>query len=418
MTTTVITPEHAAPRSLEAVLAVVAGFAAWWFSCVLVPPADVAVGFGLEWERVSADPFGFPGQLPQRYLAPFLAWLTGFRGAPDWVLFTRGLGMLLLATIFWFCRRRGASVLDAMLITVAVALISPVQIYKQNWVGYSDDLTYAICFGMLLAAKRPGGFWTLYFLALLNHESSAFLLPWAWMARRAQDARWRADAIGAAIAVGLYAAFYFYVKSVAPGQAYDNDYFARNPLFPGGAVVVWALVVAHFVVAFGPVLAVVAWHQHARPRDPERKHLWWLLLGIGVIFCIAFDWSRHSNLVVIPLVLASLEFLRAGHRRLFVALVAVGAAAMQVWPQWPVGSWPTSELIAPEEHFLVKVGILVATEVPGEIGFGPLSATLGKWLPRVWPAVVGFVAALAAIWAAGAWFARRAPRATTADRAA
>lgn len=418
MTTNALTLERSAPRSVDAVLAVVVAVVAYWFSCVLVPPHDAAIGFGVQWEMVSADPFSFPGQLPQRFLAPLLAWTFGFRGAPEWVLFTRILAGLLLATIFWFCRRRGASVVDATLITVAVALISPVQIYKQNWVGYSDQLTVAVCFWMLLAAPRPVVFWTLYFLALLNHESSVFLLPWAWFVRRAQDARWRGDLLGVTFAVAAYAAFYFYVKSVAPQQAYTNDYFARNPLFPGGAVVVWSLVIAHIVVGFGPLFSVVAWHQHARPRAPERRHLWWLSLGIAVIYCIAFDWSRHVNLLVIPFVFAAIEFLRAGHRVLFVGLAAIGTVLTQIWPQWGIGSWPTTEL-GQDLAFLMKVGVLVEGERAGDIAFGPLSATLGRWLPEIWPALVSFVTALAAIWAAGAWFARRAPRAAvTADRAA
>ncbi len=419
MTTNATTVQAPGKRWTDFVFALVAGVAAYWFSCVLVPPLAAAHGFGLQWEAVSLDPFAFPGELPQRFLAPLLSWLCGYRGAPGWVLFTRGLAIVFLATTFFFCRRRGSTVVDATLITVAVSLISPVQIYKQNWVGYSDDLTYAICFAMLLAVPRPAVFWTLFFLALLNHEASAFLLPWAWFVRRAHDSRWRADTIGAAIAVGTYAAFYLYVKAVAPQQLFSNDYFAKYPLFPGGAFVAWCLVVTHWTVAFGPVLAVLAWHQRVRPNDPERRQLWSLLLGIGVIYCIAYDWSRHSNLVVIPLVLASIAFLRAGHRLLFVALVTTGAVLMQIWSQWPIGSWPTKELIEPEPAFLVTAGVIVPVTAPGEalaIGFGPLSAALCNWLPRVWPAFVCVLAALGAILAAGAWIARRDARGPTAGR--
>jgi hypothetical protein len=403
------------PRLLDVLVTVVVALVAYRVSCWLVPPETVARGgFGLQWEKVSADPFGFPGELPQRFLAPLLAWSLGFRGAPHWVEFTGWLGILFLGTVHFFCRRRGASAVDAALITLAVAVVSPVQIYKQNWVGYSDDLTYALCFWMLLAAPRPALFWGLYFCNLMNHELAAFLLPWAWFVRREQDARWRVDALGAALAVGAYAAFYFYVKTVAPDQLFTNDYFASNPLFPGGAFVVWCLVATHWVLAFGPVLAVVAWHQHLRPRDPERRHLWWVLLGVFVIFCIAYDWSRHCNLVVIPLVLGSIAFLRAGHRFAFLALVVLGAVLMQVWSPWPVGSWPTKELIEPEPVFLAKAGVIVPVTLPDGstgIGFGPLSAALGTWLPRVWPALTLFLALLAAIWTAGFAMARRDARA-------
>ena len=391
----------------ELVLAAVAGVAAYLLSCVLVAPTDAAIGFGEEWQKVSADPFAFPGALPQRFLAPLLAWICGFGGAPNWVPFTRGLAMLMLATIFFFCRRRGSSMVDAALITVSVAVVSPVQIFKQHWVGYSDALTYTLCFWMLLAARRPTLFWLLFFCNLMTHELAVFLLPWAWFVRRQQDARREGDVLRAIAALGWYVAFYFYVKSVAPNQIYSNTYFAQNPLFPGGTFVTWCLALAHWALAFGPVLAVVAWHQHRRPRDPDRGHFWWVLAGIVVIFCIAFDWSRHTNLMVVPMVLAAIAFLRDGHRSVFVGLVVAGIVLMLVWSPWPTGSWPTSELVEPEEHFLFKIGIVVPSGRPNEFGFGPLSAALYNWLPRVWPALVCMLAILAAIWAAGALFARR-----------
>lgn len=388
----------------EVVLALAIGAFAYWISCLLVWPEAVAKGFGEHWEKVSLDPFGFPGDLPHRFLSPFLSWLCGFRGPPHYVLFTRGLVVLFLATIFFFCRQRRSSLVDATLITLSVAVISPVQMYKLHWVGYPDALTYALFFGMLLAARRPVVFWTLFLCNLLNHELAAFLLPWSWFVRRQQDDRWRTDAVVGSVALGLYVAFYYYVKAVAPGQVYSDDYFRQNPLFPGGSFVVLMLVVAHWTVAFGPVLAVLAWHQHARPRERERLHLWWVLAGMGAIFCIAFDWNRHCHLIVLPMVLAAIRFLQEGHRLAYLVLVLLGVVLMQIWSPWPSVSWPTVALTEPEPDFLVKAGVIVA--VPQGIGFGPLSAATGNWLPRVWPTLLSLAGILAAIWGVGAIFAR------------
>jgi len=387
-------------------LAIAVGVAAYLVSCLVVAPEPVAKGFGFDWETMSRDPFALAGTLPQRMLTPLLAWLVGCRGAPDYVLFTRGLSIVLLATVFVFCRRRGTSVPDAGLVTLAVALTSPVQMYKLHWVGYCDALTYTLFFWMLLAARHPVVFWSLFLGNLLNHELAGFLLPWLWFVRRQSDARWRLDAVLAGLAVLLYVAFYFYVKANAPGQHYSSDYFFAHPLFPGGAFAVWITALVHWVVAFGPILAVLAWHQHEPANGRERWHLWLVLLGIGVILCIAFDWNRHSNLLVLPLVIASARFLRAGHRLAYASLLALGAVLMWIWSPWPTISWPTVRFV--DSELLVQTGVIVAAP-DGEVGFGPLSAATTQWLPRVWPTLWPILCIAAGIWLTGALFARRRP---------
>jgi hypothetical protein len=216
-----------------------------------------------------------------------------------------------------------------------------------------------------------------------------------------------------------YAAFYWWVKGAAPAQKYHAGYFADNPLFPGGTFIVVCLALVHYAVAFGPVLAVLGWHQRRPEFARERQHLWLVLAGVLVIFCIAFDWSRHANLVVLPLVLASVRFLAAGHRVVFAALVAAGALLMLWIPPWSASSWPTSELAS--TTLWTEVGTLVASPTTGEPVAGPLSAALTGWLPAIWPLLVSCIAILAAIWLAGALFARWRPTppvAATADRVA
>jgi hypothetical protein len=388
--------------ALDLVLAVAIGSLCYWGSCFLVWPDATSKGFGIQWEMMSQDPFGLVGQLPQRILAPLLGWLSGCGGQPHYVPFTRGLAVFFLATIAFYCRRRGANAVDAALVTAAVALTSPIQMYKWHWVGYSDPLQYALCFWMLLASKRSAPlFWGLYLLNLLTHELAVFLLPWFWFVRREAAMPRRGDAIGAAVSVGLYLAFYQWVKANAQQQAYSADYFLSHPLFPGGSVVVWALAGVHWVVAFGPILAVIAWHQHRPEFGSERRHLWLVLAGIVVIFCIAFDWNRHSNLVVIPMVLAALRFLAAGHRVAFVALAALGAWLMTRWNPWPSVSWPTHTVVDPA----ILNGVVVLLP-DGSYGFGPLRAALQGWLPVVSPTLAVIGAIGAAIWATGFALAR------------
>lgn len=389
----------------DLLLAIAIGAIAYLGSCLLVPPDATSKGFGIQWEMMSQDPFGLVGQLPQRILAPLLGWLSGCGGPPNYVPFTRGLAVFFLATICFFARRRGANWLDAALLVGAVALTSPIQMYKWHWVGYSDPLQYALCFWMLLASKRSAPlFWGLYLLNLLTHELALFLLPWFWFVRRDAGASLRADVVGAMLSVGAYLGFYQWVKATAQQQAYSADYFLSHPLFPGGSVVVLALAAVHWVVAFGPILAVIAWHQHRPEFGRERRHLWLVLAGIVVIFCIAFDWNRHSNLIVLPLVLAGLRFLAAGHRVAFVALAALGAVLMAQtkWNPWPPVSWPTHTVVDPA----IQNGVVILLP-DGSYGFGPLRAALQGWLPVVWPTLAAIGGIGAAIWGFGWFLARR-----------
>jgi hypothetical protein len=401
----------------DALLALAIAAACYALSCVLVPPAAAAKSFGEQWASMSEAPFELRGQFPQRLLTPLLAWATGMGGA-RYLLFTRGLCVLLLAVVALFCFRRGARALDALLVTAAVALTAAVQMYKQVWPGYVDPLGYSLFFAMWMLAKRPAVFWTLFLANLGNHELAVFLLPWAWFVRREAGGDRRADALGAVLAVGAYGAFYLWVKAAAPQQRYNADYFFANPMFPGGTVVIVVLALTHLAVAYGPVLAVLGWHQHTRSHGRERLHLWLVLGGMLAIFCIAWDWRRHANLIVLPLVLASLRFVGAGHRAVFVALVAAGAALMTWVPPWTDGAWPTSVLA--DMGTFQRTGAAVINPKTGEPMGGPLGNVLTVWLPELAPFVLAIVAILAAIWIAGALFARwrpTAPPPATADRA-
>ncbi|HZN42018.1 MAG TPA: hypothetical protein VFD82_24665 [Planctomycetota bacterium] len=393
--------------------ALVAAGLCYGLSCLIVAPSPEAITFGKQWEWMSEAPFELRGQFPHRILGPLLAHCLGLGGA-CWVPFVRGLAVLLLATVFFFARCRGARPVDALLVTLAMAVTAPIQMYKQHWVGFVDPLCYLLFFWAWMAAGRPVLYWGLFLANLLSHELAAFLLPWAWFVRREANGCMRADVIGAGLALGLYGAFYLWVKAAAPQQKFTASYFFDNPMFPGGTVVTITLAITHLVVAFGPILAVLAWHQHTR-RDRERAHLWLVGGGIIAIFCIAWDWSRHSNLIALPLVLASLHFVAAGHRLVYTGIVGLGVGLMVWIPPWFISAWPTSAIADGNLLMATRAGLQnPATKEP--MG-GALSDVLTAWVPAVAPVVVPILAILAAIWFAGAWFARRQASATAGPAA-
>lgn len=390
----------------EAALSLAIGWLVWVGSCWLVAPLDaIGGGFEVDWQLMSVDPFALAGRFPHRILVPFLAWLCGF-GGDGWLQFTRGLHVLLLGSVCFVVLRHRGALLDALLVTVMVGITAPTQMYKLHWNGYADPICYTLFLWAMIAARNPAVFWSLFFLNLMNHELAVFLLPWLWFLRRRNDRRFGADLVGAGVALAAYGAFYVYVKQTA-APMFNVDYFVAHPLFPGGTFAVWNLAAVHWTCAYGPVLAVLAWHQHRRESGRERWHLWLVLGSILAIFCIAFDWARHSNLIVLPLVLAAMRFLACGnlHRVVFVGLLALAQGLFWLVPPWESSAWPTS--LFANHVLLVETGLVVPGPGPGlDIGFGPLSAALGKWLPAIWLPLAILHLILAAMLVVGWWLAR------------
>ena len=399
--------------AIDLLSALLCGWFAYTVSCWLVEPVDVAKGFGTQWLRMSEDPFALFGQFPHRILAPFLAWLLGF-GGDGYLAFTHGLHVVLLSTVFFAVVRLGGFYLDALLVAFAVAITAPVQIYKLHWSGYTDPICYTLFLWMLLAAKSPYVLWSLFLVNLMNHELAAFLVPWLWYLRRRQDSRWLLDAVCMGVAMAVYAGFYFYVKASVE-QTYSVDYFLANPLFPGGTFAVWNLAAVHYTCAYGPVLAVLAWHQHTVRQAGERWHLWLVLLGILTIFCIAFDWSRHANLIVLPLVVASARFLAVGNRNRLAFAGGLVLTLLLFWwvPPWSATAWPTE--VFSNLAYLLETGVVEINEGPPvTFGFGSSETWFCNWLPPIWTMLLMVHLIGLSIWGAGWLWARYQDRAASA----
>jgi len=393
-------------------MALLVGWLAYVLSCWLVEPADVAKGFGTQWESMSKDPFALFGQFPHRVLVPFLAWLFGY-GGDGYIAFTHGLHVAMLSTVFFVVMRLRGQYVDALLMTIAVAITAPVQLYKLHWSGYTDPICYTLFLWMMIVARNPYVFWSLFLVNLMNHELAGFLVPWLWYLRRREDSRWQLDAVLMGAAMAIYVGFYFYVKSSVE-QTYSVDYFLANPLFPGGTFAVWNLAAVHYTCAYGLVLAVLAWHQHQKDQRGERWHLWLVLLGILVIFCIAFDWSRHSNLIILPLVVAGTRFLAVSNlnRLVFVGLLTATLLLFSLVPPWSPTAWPTEELS--NLPYLLKTGVVIINEGPPvTFSFGAPSAWFYNWFPPIWKVLAVVHAIGLSIWGLGWIWARLQNRAAS-----
>lgn len=399
---TMHTPSNPRDRLTEigraGLVALLVAGAAYAVSCLLVPLHREPLGFGVQWQMMSSSPFELLGQFPHRLLAPVLAYVLGL-GGPGYLAFVRGLTVLMLAVVFLYCRQKQSRVIDAALITLAVALTGPVQTYKLNWVGYSDPLCYTLFFLMAMNARHTAVFWSLLLLNLFNHELAIFLVPWAWFLRQRAGAPWRRDLVWLGSVVAIYAVFYLAVRAIAK-PLFSIDYFVAIPLFPAGTLGVCVLAMTHCTFAYGPLLAVLAWHQRVAAYGRERLEPWLVLAGIAAIFCIAYDWSRHSNLIVLPFVLASVRFLAAGHRAVFAGLLAASTLLSWAIDPWPITWWPLTERVLQPlfDSHVVRV-------YEDHYEFGTLSDFFFGWLPLVWPTLLSIAGMLAAIFAAGVAFA-------------
>ena len=385
---------------LDAALALCAGWLLYVLSCWLVEPSmAVGSGFEVDWQMMSEDPFALRGRFPHRVLAPLLAWSLGY-GGEGYLPFTHGLHVLLLASVCFVALRLRAGYVGALLVGAAVAVTAPTQMYKLHWNGYTDPICYTLFLWMLLAARRPAVFWSLFLVNLTNHELAGFLLPWLFFLRRCEDGRWKTDLVWIGVTCGVYLGYYLLIKSQA-AQLFSSDYFLSHPLFPGGSFVVWNLAGVHLVTTFGPVLALLAWHQHSGPARGERWHLWLVGLGVLVIFCIAFDWARHSNLLVLPLTLAAARFVGCGRLHQLVCAGVLALTLLLFWwvPPWTSTAWPTNDLANPV--LLTGTGMLVIGSGEFDIGFGSLGDAVGRWLPAVWPILAAVHGTGVGIWLAG-----------------
>ena len=310
----------------EILLAIAAGIVAYLASCLVEPARSNPHGFGLQWRDMSEQPFAFLGQLPHRMLTPLLAHLVGLSG-DSFTDFTRLSGAVMLALVFYVCRARGALRLDAMLITLAISFTGAIQIYKRGMIGYCDNVGFTLFALGWLARRRGFVFWPLFFFNLVNHDMAAFFLPWMWFLRREVGALRRWDAIGAGAVLFVYYLFRLYVAKHAASWEYDEGYFLANCFLPFHFVWIWFLAACHLLLQFGPMLTVLLWHSWQARPERERLGTALILLGMGGVFCFAYDVHRHSNLIFLPIAFASTRFLTDLRSRVaYLFLIA-----LQIW---------------------------------------------------------------------------------------
>jgi hypothetical protein len=341
--------------------------------------------------------------------------------------------------VFWFCRRRGANAVDAVLVTAGVAATGAVLVYKPM-ACFSDPLMFLLLLLAVHFVARPAVCWSLVLLASLAHEMVFFFAPWlvylrcqaggqpgasprsggwvqasagSWVAPR----RWgllRREALALGGVLAVYAAWRLVVRAGATGVAYDSLYYMRNNFWvPWGMPALWALWAFMLLVEFGPLLAIVVWAWRRGELGMGRWGPWLYVACILPMMLLAYDVMRFAALAFLPLVLGSVAFVRTGRGRSMLAVLLVSSIASYAWLHPVPGQQGGAEFtrISGDVLSLLPGRVEEVEGVKGAVhmSFANAASFTYELLLRTWPIVLSACVALALVVAAGTWLARSVP---------
>ena len=148
---------------------------------IYVNPVVAPVFHGVNYTQLSIDPFNFSANNPvqNRILTPLAAYYLGFTG-PRYINFIRVLGVLFLAAVYIAARSRSIVAVNAFLGSSIFAFTLPI-INLIRFPGYTDITSYLFIFLAIVTVRRLW-LWPIFLaLAILNHESNIFVLPWFFL---------------------------------------------------------------------------------------------------------------------------------------------------------------------------------------------------------------------------------------------
>jgi hypothetical protein len=379
---------------LASLLAVAVGAAAFAGAVHLgllqgLPFLEYCQGMGAHYQEMSADPFALRGDHPHRILGPMLAYLLGLGGADYW-RFSHGTLVVMLATVFAAARHLGARMVDAALVTLALACSGGVLLYTSLLVGFSDPLICALLLATLMAARRGPWCWLVHLLNLFNHDLALFFTPFLLYLRWQARPRWGREVIWLGAVFAVYAAFRLWVNAHAPDLRLSVDFYVKTSHFPRGTIGLAALTTADSVHLFGPLLVVMFWAAWQPARKWENRALMLFVATVYAFLVVAYDFSRFTGYLFLPVGAAAVRFLHGGRNRIWFAMLAAAAArsfivlTRDVVPEIGLAMARCNALNDPRQFSCVALetaGILVSFATALVV-----MAAASFWLARVLPA--------------------------------
>lgn len=314
---------------------------------VLIALRRVSLGgyptyLGKYYAMLATDPFHPAPDNPvgHRILAPLLSYLLGLRG--PLILYTDLFVVLVLlaAAYLWF---RGRAHTPAWAVMGASTLaLSMVVLTTLRYGGYPDALLYLLVFGAWWARSRLWLSCVLFLLAMLAHESAAFLSPWLlWVlaggGSKAPLGVLRA-AGGIAATLIVFWGIHLWLERMHPSVAYTLGFYLRpllaDPLhwFRESAPHRWLGIAAAFNLYWVfPILAATRLALRGSKADAAL-----LLLPIPCALAqlfVAYDVTRLTTLSFMSMLLGAEYLIRTngfGARRWVLPLSLVNFFIPQV----------------------------------------------------------------------------------------
>ncbi|MEO6598023.1 MAG: hypothetical protein ABIP94_25040 [Planctomycetota bacterium] len=370
-------------------LALLVGTGVFFLTCLVEPAETHTLNFGAEYGEMAKAPLALVGKFPHRVLGPLVAHVLGFAGERYW-MFAHGCTALLIAMIFAAAVHFGARWWQAMLLTTVIAFTGTIQIYKGH-VGYPDPITFLLLTATLMAARRPGLFWSLQALNLLNHEQILFFWPWLlyWRHRSGGEvggARGLPDVVGGVVVASAYVLLRLVVGAEAQGQTLTMAHYLGLTYFPVGTLGLAVLNLGSTFIWFGLLPVLIFWHAFADGWQRAGAGIVLFVLCQHAMFGVAHDVYRFTCFLFVPLLFAGLRLVQRPHGAIILA--ALGAAS--------VGA------IVLQREVFVKIAITVMQNLPDTV-----PAIVPKVIPELWGTFTLYGIALLASAGIGFAWARR-----------
>jgi len=141
-------------------------------------PALELINHGVDYAQLATTPFDLEGgnRFQNRILSPLIGYLLFLRG-PLFIFVPLIMALLLIALMYSHLRKSEIDKVSALGICAIIVFSSPV-LFTLHFAGYVDTTSYLLLFLCYVFRKSPLPIFVCYSLALLNHESNVFALPW------------------------------------------------------------------------------------------------------------------------------------------------------------------------------------------------------------------------------------------------
>jgi hypothetical protein len=285
------------------VLAVIASLLCVW-------PIWRPFSFGADYAALSNHPLDLHGgsAFQLRILSPLLGYLCGLRG-DRFIWFPLAVSWLFLGVTFAAARRRfGLAPWGAFAVVFALATTTPI-LFLYQFPGYTDVTTYLLVLLAYLWLPSAGAA-VFFALALLNHESAAFLFPFLLAALHARAEPWRRK-LGPALALLLAfvpaLAWRHYVRKMGADTSMDAGTYLRLGTIKSSIATISTHVFVGFWASFRAIWVPVFIAMLDLALKQRRRDLAVIAAALGgacLQLLFAFDTSRLLGLAFPAVVLS------------------------------------------------------------------------------------------------------------------